>query len=170
MLATMTGAHRHEGSRRCVTCGQEADPRDRHSRFTLPDPVLALPEREHTPGSWLSHSTAAESVMMQVPDCGPFIRVLLPVRLDDDTTITYGTWLAVHPDSLQAAFAVWWSPDYAHLRLEGRLANNVPPGGTLFAPATAVVLHPDHTPYVQHSDHPVVSRLLHETWSGATFT
>lgn len=108
--------------------------------------------------------------MMQVPGCGAFVRALLPISLDDGAVVTYGVWLAVPPDTLQSAFAVWWSPDYPSLRLEGYLANELPPGGVLLAPAVAVVRDEQETPYVQHSSHPLLARLLHETQSAADFT
>jgi hypothetical protein len=71
------------GSTVCATCGMPIDAHNRHVRFQLPDPVLALPDRERTDGTWLSHHDANSSVMMQVPDLGGFVRVLLPVHLTD---------------------------------------------------------------------------------------
>ncbi len=65
---------------RCATCGRPLDAHDRHVRFRLPQPVLDSPDRDQAPGTWLSHGTADESVMMQVPSVGPFVRALLPVR------------------------------------------------------------------------------------------
>src|SRR5262249_55714679 len=90
---------------------------DRHVRFRLPQPVLDSPERDQAAGTWLSHGTANESVMMQVPKIGPFVRALLPVRLTGGYTVTFGVWVAIHPDDLQRAFAVWLEPEYADLRL-----------------------------------------------------
>jgi hypothetical protein len=65
----------------CPSCGRPLDLHDRHVRFTLPDPLLNRPEKEAAAGTWMSHATVRESVMMQVPDVGAFVRVLLPVRL-----------------------------------------------------------------------------------------
>ncbi len=107
--------------------------------------------------------------MMQVPSVGNFVRVLLSIDLDDDTSITYGTWLLVAPEALHEAFALWWSPDYGRLHLRGQLANDVPPGGVLGADVSAVVRNDDHTPYLDSTDHPLLDRLLHETWPAATF-
>jgi hypothetical protein len=91
---------------RCEMCGRPVSVHDRHMRFRLPQPVLDSPAREQTAGTWLSHRTADESVMMQVPNVGPFVRALLPVRLSGGHTITFGVWVAIHPDDRQRACAV----------------------------------------------------------------
>ena len=66
-------------------------------RFVLPDPVLALPDRESAKGTRMSHGPAQDSVMMQVPNVGAFVRALLPVKLTEGHTVTFGVWLAIHP-------------------------------------------------------------------------
>ncbi|WP_165956931.1 DUF2199 domain-containing protein [Kribbella antibiotica] len=146
------------------SCGRAIDGAHANLRFMVPDPVLELPEAEGTPGTWLSHATARESVMMQVPDLGPFVRVLLPIQLDKGHTLTYGVWLAVSPDDLQRTFAVWWEPEYADLRLDGFLANAIHPWGLLGVPVTATVRDPDETPYLTESPDPLLTRVLTDTW------
>ena len=42
----------------------------------------------------MSDADPNTAVMMQVPDLGAFVRVLLPVGLGGGNTITFGTWLA----------------------------------------------------------------------------
>lgn len=74
--------------------------------------------------------------MMQIPGVGPFVRALLVVRLTGGYAVTYGVWAGVHPDDLQRAFRVWWAPEYENLRLDGLLANPIPPWGLLAAPVT----------------------------------
>ena len=44
--------------------------------------------------------------MMQVPNVGAFVRALLPVRLTEGHTVTFGVWLAVHPNDLKPAFGI----------------------------------------------------------------
>ena len=61
-------------------------------RFVLPDPVLALPDREPATGTWMSHGSAQDSVMMQVPNVGAFVRALLPVKLTEGHTVTFDIW------------------------------------------------------------------------------
>ncbi len=102
--------------------------------------------------------------MMQIPGLGPFVRALLAVRLTGGYAVTYGVWVGVRPGDLQRAFRVWWEPEYEDLRLDGALANSIPPWGLLAAPVTLAVKDPEHTPYcVSSSDH-VLSRVLGEEW------
>jgi len=148
----------------CPSCGRALDAHDRHIRFTLPDPVLDLPDQERTPDTWLSHGTPRESVMMQVPGAGAFVRVLLPVQLDGGYRVTFGAWLGIHPAQLQPTFAVWWEPEYTDLRLEGFLANKIAPWGLLAAPVIATVRNPDETPYLTESPDPTLTAVLTNTW------
>ena len=160
----MTIDHVHDGNGVCARCGGPAGGPDRDIRFVLPDPVLVLPERENTPGVLMNGQTAGDSVMMLVPAVGAFIRCLLPVRLSDGGSVTYGVWISVQPDELRHANQVWWEPEYASLHLTGSLANEVPPGGALDAPVVAVVRDEQQTPWIAESEHPVVARLLTEQW------
>jgi hypothetical protein len=137
---------------------------DRHLRFTLPDLVAATEQREHAPGSWLSHVDARTSVMVQVPEVGAFVRALLPVRLTDGSTVTFGVWVSVHPAELQRAAAAWDRPDYRSLALDGLLANAVPPWGLLDAPVHLEVREARHTPYCASSPDAQLARVLTEQW------
>ncbi|TNM64530.1 hypothetical protein FHN55_13470 [Streptomyces sp. NP160] len=157
------GQHDH-GPGACG-CGRELDPGDRHSRFSWPDALFALVERgEEVPGLWMSGEDVDSSDMVASPDLGAFVRVLLPVELDDGGSLTYGTWLQVHPHDQAHAHTVWSLPEYQHLVLEGKLANDVPPGGVLGAHARAVVTDPDQLPRVVDSTDGVLNRVLLETW------
>lgn len=148
----------------CPTCGRPMSAHNRHVRFLLPDPVLNLPERDQTPGTWLSHADANTSVMMQVPGVGPFCRCLVPINLDGGYTLHFGVWVAIHPDDLQSAFAIWWTPEYEQLELDGYLANDLPGWGGLAAPVHAVVRNTDHTPYVVSSSEGSLEDVLRRTW------
>jgi hypothetical protein len=145
-------------------CGGPVDAHDRQVRFRLPEPVLDSPGQECVPGAWLSHESPEASVMMQIPGLGPFVRALLVVRLTGGYAVTYGVWAGVHPGDLQRAFRVWWEPEYENLRLEGALANSVPPWGLLAAPVTLAVKDPEHTPYCVSSSDPMLSRVLGQEW------
>lgn len=148
----------------CSLCGSSLDAHDRHVRFTLPDPVLALPEQEQTSGTWMSHASASKSVMMQVPGVGAFVRALLPVKLAGGHTLTFGVWLGVRPADLQSIFAVWTKPEYVDLQVHGRLANAIPPWGLLATPIDAIVRSIDETPYCDHSSDEQLNRVLHDEW------
>jgi hypothetical protein len=125
---------------------------------------MFLPDQERTTGTWMSHDTPRESVMMQVPNVGAFVRALLPVRLSGSYTVTYGIWLAINPRDLPSTFQVWWAPSYQDLRLTGWIANTVAPWGLLRAPVQATVRSPNETPYCATSDDAALSRVLAEEW------
>lgn len=150
--------------RSCPTCGRPIDAHNRHVRFRLPDPVLELPDQERTEGTWLSEADANSSVIMQVPDLGAFVRVLLPVHLTGGYRVTFGAWLGVDPAELRRASSLWWEPEYAGLEFEGRLANALPGWGLLAAPAQAAVLNPDETPYIVGSSDHEFNHVLRDEW------
>jgi hypothetical protein len=145
-------------------CGRPVEDHDRHVRFRLPDPVLASPAQEKTPGAWLSHDGPESSVMMQIPSTGAFVRALLPVSLTGGHTVTFGVWVGIDPRELQRVFAVWWTPKYPGLRLDGHLANRIQPWGLLAAPVSLAVRDPEHTPYCSSSPDPLLSRVLTGQW------
>lgn len=148
----------------CAMCGRARDEHNRHVRFMLPDAVLASADRENTAGTWLSDADARTSVMMQVPGIGTFVRALLPVALEGDASVTFGVWLAIHPDELQRVFRVWWEPEYADLVVDGWLANALPVWGLLAAPVRAVVRNPDETPYCDTSSDEQLAAVLTREW------
>ena len=112
----------------------------------------------------MSHDDANSSVMMQVPGVGAFVRALLPVTLTAGHTVTYGTWIAIHPDELQRTFATWWAPEYQALELDGYLANRIAPWDVLAAPVHLVVRDPEQTPYCADSQHPELRSVLTREW------
>jgi hypothetical protein len=140
---------------------------NRHVRFSLPDPVLELAERETTPGTWMSHDTARESVMMQIPNLGAFVRALLPVRLRGGDSVTFGLWIEIDPrdHALRKLFDLWWEDDkYRHLMIQGWLANAVAPWGLLGAPVTATVRDVQEAPYCVESPDETLTRVIVEEW------
>ena len=102
--------------------------------------------------------------MMQVPNVGPFVRCLLPIRLSGGFQVTLGLWIAIHPDELQRVFDLWWDPAYPSLVVDGWLGNSLPIGDLLGAPVRASVRDPDQTPYVTDSPSEEVRRVLAEEW------
>lgn len=144
----------------CAQCGRPTDDHRRHVRFVLPDPVLDVPPEERAERTW------GNDVLMQVDGIGAFVRVLVPVRLTGGYTMTYGAWLGVHPDDLKHAYEVWLSPAYTTLRLEGRLANGLPPweDATFGRPLSASVRDADEAPYAAGSDDAFLRRVLTEEW------
>jgi hypothetical protein len=151
----------------CAMCGRPVSEHNRHVRFSLPDPALALAEREATPGTWMSHATARESVMMQIPNVGTFVRALLPVRLSGGDSVTFGVWLAIDPrhDALRKLATVWWNDDeYRDLKIEGWLANAIAPWGMFAAPVTATVREVQQTPYCTESSNETLKHVIADEW------
>lgn len=148
----------------CPECGRPLDVHNRHVRFRLPDPVAAIGAQGLPDGSWMSHEDPTTSVMMQVPNVGPFVRCLLPVHLTGGYSVTFGVWLAVPPEDLQRAFRIWWEPEYRDLVLGGYLGNTLPVWQLLGAPATADVRDVNETPYVTGSSDGALLRVLSEEW------
>ena len=70
----------------------------------------------------------------------------------------------VHPDDLRRAFAVWWEPAYADLRIDGYLANRIEPWGLLAAPVSLEVRDPDQTPYCSASSDSDLAQGLGSEW------
>jgi hypothetical protein len=122
------------------------------------------PQQERTPGTWMSDGDPESSVMMQVPNVGPFVRSLFPVHLEDGFTLTFGVWIAIHPDDLRRAYAVWWTPEYSDLVLNGYLANALPRWGFLGTPVVARVLNVEHTPYVMETGDDGLATVLRDQW------
>jgi hypothetical protein len=143
----------------CSCCGTPTpDEKQIDARFGLPDAALAAPEENH-------HEVGV-GALLRVDDVGCFIRCLLPVRLTDDIELVLGTWLEIESTDLDHANTVWGKPAYAALTLRGALANSIEPwgDGLLGATATVEVRNTDEIPYVIGSDHPLLSRVLAETW------
>jgi hypothetical protein len=102
--------------------------------------------------------------MMQVPEVGPFLRALLPVRLTGGHTVTFGVWIGVHPADLRRAFDTWWTPQYAQLTMEGRLANALPAWSVFGMPVRLAVTDSEVTPYCVSSPDRELASVLTDQW------
>lgn len=144
----------------CPTCGRPIDEHNRHVRFVLPDPVLAVPAAERESRTW------GVDPLIQVQGVGAFVRVLLPIRMTGGFSLTVGTWLAIDPARLRTVWEQWETPEYVAIELDGYLANTIPPWGAsvLGAPCTAVVRDPSQFPYVRASSHPDLKAVLGNEW------
>ncbi|MBT2512861.1 DUF2199 domain-containing protein [Arthrobacter sp. ISL-30] len=145
-------------------CGLPATEHERDVRFRLPDPVLDSPEQHLVEGSWLSNPDPNVATLMQIPGISPFVRALLPVRLDGGHMLRYGVWIAIHPDDIQRAASIWNQPEYSELKLTGYLANRIEPWGVFAVPVDLAVLDPDHTPYCVSSPDHELSDVLTKEW------
>lgn len=148
----------------CAVCGHATHDRDRNIRFRLPDPVLQVAHGDELDGLWKSEPDPNRAVMMMAPNLGGFLRALLPVHLTGGDTVTFGVWVGVHPDDLKRAYDLWWDPEYASLKVSGRLANALPSWSVFAAPVELEVVDPDATPYVVSSSDPTLSSVLTDVW------
>ncbi|MFE5285429.1 DUF2199 domain-containing protein [Nocardia sp. NPDC056611] len=148
----------------CPDCGHVLDEHDRHYRFTLPEPMMHLPEPVPAADLWMSGTTIRDSELLQVQQIGTFVRAMLPINLTGGYRITYCVWLLVHPVEFQAIYETWWSPGYSQLQIKGYLANQIPPWGMLRAPVDATVTDPERLPICVASADPHLDRVLREQW------
>ncbi|MGY2061884.1 DUF2199 domain-containing protein [Nocardia gipuzkoensis] len=153
------------GKQVCSCCGRDLGDVVRDWRCTLPEPVLSLPEREYTAGTWMSDDNARVSELLQVPNCGCFVRAIVPIAVTDGRPLTWCVWLFVHPNDFRSIVEAWWGSGYAGLTIEGWLANSIPPWDLLAAPVRAAVARPDQLPRCVDSQDPRMASLLRETWS-----
>jgi hypothetical protein len=144
----------------CPHCGRPLDEHNRHLRFLLPEPVLAVPVHER------EAKTSGNEVLMQVQGVGAFVRVLVPTHLSGGYTVTFDAWLGVHPDDLRKADEVWGSDFYADLVLDGRLANILPPweSDTYGKPLRVTVRNRDEVPYAASSNDETLQAVLTKEW------
>lgn len=145
----------------CVQCGRPTEEHDRHRRFVLPEPVLAVPEHERAARTW------GNDVLMAVRDLGSFVRILVPVRLTGGYAVTFAAWLGVHPDDLRYSYEVWNDAQYAALELDGRLANRLPPWEeeTYARPLRATVRDLGQLPYAADSSDAGLQHVLSTEWA-----
>lgn len=74
----------------CGMCGEAMAAHDRDVRFRLPDPVLDSPEQHRAEDSWLSDPDPTKATLMQIPNISPFVRALLPVKLQGGHEFRFG--------------------------------------------------------------------------------
>lgn len=148
----------------CRMCGRPTSAHDRDVRFRLPDPVLDSPDQHRAQDSWLSDPDPNQATLMQIPHISPFVRALLPIKLEGGHEFRFGVWIAIHPNDLQHACEVWNAPEYTHLKLTGYLANKIQPWGIYRVPVDLAVLNPDHTPYCVSSSDQELNDVLNKEW------
>lgn len=130
--------------------------------------MLRAPEQDHAQGTWKTDGDPNAAVMMLVPEVGAFVRALLPVQLTDGYTVTFGVWVGVHPDDLRQAFDTWWTPEYADLRIEGRLANALPAWEVFGVPVNLAVIDQESTPFCVGSSDQELASVLSAEWDHET--
>jgi hypothetical protein len=142
----------------CPHCGDEVDQRDLHVQFTLPDPVLGLPQADQ--------ATYVGGDIISVPHVGAFARVLLPIRMTGGYRLTIATWLGfTNRSTYDRAVQLWNTPDYRMLRIDGKLANQVWPWRRVLGlRVQAAVAEERQVPYVAEIRSLRLRKLLSTTW------
>jgi hypothetical protein len=106
----------------CSVCGRPTSAHQRHVRFGLPDPVLALAKREQAEGTWDEPSDGAR--LGDAPSSKRWcLRPLVATGPSiDGTSVTFKVWIAIDPrnEALRRLTEIWWDDArYRDLRLEG---------------------------------------------------
>lgn len=147
----------------CSCCGEPIAEDKLGFNYPLPDAVADLPEEEYN--ERLGVNTDA---VLTVGGYGSYFRVLLPARLDDGRTVTFGVWVRIDsPDEFRRILDYCREPeDPPSLTYQGVLCNAVAPweGKTLGARVTASMLKVFTLPRIVAGDPPVVE-VLNGTWS-----
>nr|WP_052477736.1 DUF2199 domain-containing protein [Kibdelosporangium sp. MJ126-NF4]CEL13622.1 hypothetical protein [Kibdelosporangium sp. MJ126-NF4]CTQ99308.1 hypothetical protein [Kibdelosporangium sp. MJ126-NF4] len=144
---------------RCGCCGQHIPTTDQID-FRLYRPEVAIDKpKEDVHG--------VNPGLLRVDGEGAFARCLLPIALSEGVTMVFGAWMKISDEDLDRAAAVWNEDAYQDLVLHGTFANVIKPWGEeIFdAPLTAVVRNVTEIPYITASDHPLLHRVLAETWN-----
>ncbi|SMC73664.1 DUF2199 domain-containing protein [Kibdelosporangium aridum] len=104
--------------------------------------------------------------LVRVDGEGGFVRCVMPVALTDDLRLVLGVWVRVSDADFEHVVSVWSEQAYQDLVVQGTLANMIRPWGHEIyeAPLTAAVHEADKIPVVDASEHPVLHRVLTETW------
>jgi hypothetical protein len=128
--------------------------------FAQPDVIHDIPEA--------LLETWGGDPFLAIKDVGFFVRVVLPVKLDDGSIVDFGTWLEVHSEDFRTAWRTWNAPEYADLSIQGYVDNEIGPWGRLpHELITAAVVNPDEIPHLVSTTNPLVTRILEETWPAA---
>jgi hypothetical protein len=157
-------AHHAHGADCC--CGDEPDPDHPGFEFPLPHLVAELSEEERA--KRLRVDTGA---LMVADGVGNFLKVRLPIPLDDGRTVVYLAWVALRAEVIEDVVARTNAGTLPGHRFEGLLCNAIGPWAeeVLRAPVVLVgqpVKREGRVPYceVVESGDPLLSRALSERW------
>jgi hypothetical protein len=154
-------AARH-GSGQCACCGEALNPDDPRFDLPLPEPVAELSEAQR------QAAVEGTEMILIAHGVGNFIKVLLPVRLDDGRTVTYSLWVGLGATLMEKVCDLIRAENYRNLTFEGLLANGVRPWGDTLLKAhvrvSAVVENGSWYLVVVGSDTPALAEVLTREW------
>jgi hypothetical protein len=146
----------------CSCCGIAPDPRGRPFSITFDVPDVYLEIHPELLATW------GDDPFLAIKDTGFYLRVLLPVKLNDGFAVDFGTWLKVDPEVFRQAWRTWNFPEYKDLTFDGLLANRIEPWKpTLRTRVTARVRDVDQVPYIVESTDLLGKRIVADIWPHA---
>lgn len=160
----LTLTHAHHST---CGCGGHLDPE--HPGFELPLPhlIAELSEEERA-----QRVTADTGAIMIAEGVGNFLKVRLPIRLEDGRTVVYLAWTYLEAQVIDEFVERVRHNTLAGHRFEGLLCNRIGPWGEEVLRAPVVLggqqINDDGSVRycdVVESSHPLLSKVLNETWA-----
>jgi len=146
----------------CACCGFAPDPNGRPFSITFEQPDVIDQIEPELLDVW------GGDPFMAIKDVGFFVRVLMPIKLDNGWSIDFGTWLEVHADDFREAWKTWNFPEYKDLQMDGYVGNEVAPWERFpHALVKAAVRDLDQVPYLVSSEDETFTKLLTGAWPHA---
>lgn len=117
-------------------------------------------------GAVATGATDPNAAFLRLENGQAFVRCLLPVALTGGSTLMYLTWLELGEEDFRSAVTSWRGHGWADVVLRGVLGTDLEPwsGELRGAEVVAAVGAADEPPTVTSTDHPVLHRILTETW------
>ncbi|MFD9124765.1 DUF2199 domain-containing protein [Kitasatospora sp. NPDC059571] len=169
--AVPTGSEATDSAPACSCCTGGPDPADPRFNLSLPDPVADLLERGQQDAIRF-----ASDLMVATSTIGAFTRALLPVRLTDGRTVTFGVWVSIDRDTYARVSELGrdgTDEEYRTMRFDGLLASSPEPWGRRILRAEVSAGIPADSPYdrpvpyLTATTHRTVTRIMNEAWAPA---
>ncbi|GHF20314.1 hypothetical protein GCM10014715_88610 [Streptomyces spiralis] len=161
---TSLDTHHAHGAECC--CGGELDPE--HPGFELPLPHLVAELSEEERAKRVRVDTGA---MMVADGVGNFLKVRLPIPLENGRTVVYLVWIYVKARVIEEIVARVHDDTLPGHRFEGLLCNAIGPWGEEVLRAPVVlegqpIKKEGRVPYceVVESAHPLLAKVLNDRW------
>ncbi|MFD0124002.1 DUF6348 family protein [Streptomyces virginiae] len=162
-------AHGH-GTDGCgCDCGGTLDPERPGFAHPLPHLIGAL-----SPAEQAERVTVDTGAVMVAEGVGNFLKVRLPIRLDDGRTVVHLAWVRLAAEVIEDYTRRVHAGTLEGLRFEGRLGNAIEPWGEELLQAPVLLggqreeaggsIRPSE---VIDSEHPLLARILRESWPAA---
>ncbi|MEU6239649.1 DUF6348 family protein [Streptomyces sp. NPDC047024] len=147
-------------------CGRHLDPGQPGFAFPLPHLLAELSDEER------ARRVRADTGPVIIADgIGNFLKVRLPVRLEDGRTVVYRVWVYLHAPVINEFTERVHEDRLSGHRFEGLLCNAVGPWGEELLRAPVVLggqrVNEDGSiriPEVLESSHPLLNKVLRESW------